>query len=463
MPPLMPGIDKAHGPALVRGLGTFDGALITIGSILGTGIFITTADIARVLPHAGLILAVWVVGGLLTLAGALSYGELGAMFPRAGGQYHFLKEAYGPLWGFLFGWAAFLVINTGGIAALAVGFGEYLGSFVPFFSTSHALLRVPVGPWVWQVSGGQLAGAAAIIFLSCVNYIGLKEGAGVQNAVTIVKVASIIGLAGVGLVVAAPVQPNLGAPLPAGNVLSAFGVGMIAVLWSFDGWYGLTASAGEMRNPGRSLPLGLILGTLVVTILYVVMNVVYLRAMPVSAMGQTSRIGETAAAILFGSVGARLVSLAVLISTFGCISSTILWASRIYLPMAQDGLFFRSLAVIHPRHLTPGACVLAQGAWATALTLSGTYEQLYTYVVFAATAFHVATGSAVFVLRRTRPDAPRPYRTWGYPWVPALFVISSLVLVANTLTEKPAESLIGLGLVALGLPAFAWWRWKNAP
>jgi APA family basic amino acid/polyamine antiporter len=463
MPAPMPDSAKTQQPALVRGLGTFDGALITIGSILGTGIFITTANIASVLPHAGLILAVWVVGGLLTLAGALSYGELGAMFPRAGGQYNFLREAYGPLWGFLFGWASFFVINTGGIAALAVGFGEYLGSFVPLFSTTNILLRVPLGAWTWQVSGGQLAGAAAIILLSGVNYVGLKEGAWVQNIVTIVKVGSIVGLAGVGLVVAAPVTPSLTAPLPAGNVLAAFGVGMIAVLWSFDGWYGLTASAGEIRNPARSLPWGLILGTLAVTILYVLMNVVYLRAMPVGAMSQTSRIGETAAAILFGPVGARLVSLAVLISTFGCISSTILWASRIYLPMAQDGLFFRSLAVVHPRHLTPGASVLAQGAWAVVLTLSGTYEQLYTYVVFAATASHAATGFAVFVLRRTRPDLPRPYRTWGYPWVPAAFVVSSLVLVANTLTEKPVESLIGLGLVALGLPAFAWWRRKSAP
>jgi len=458
MPAPMADPSSTQQPALVRGLGTFDGALITIGSILGTGIFITTADIARVLPHAGLILAVWVVGGLLTLAGALTYGELGAMFPRAGGQYNFIKEAYGPLWGFLFGWASFFVINTGGIAALAVGFGEYLGSFLPFFSTTNVLLRVPLGTWAWQVSGGQLAGAAAIILLSAVNYVGLKEGVWVQNIVTIVKVGSIVGLAGVGFAVAAPVSPNLAAPLPAGNVLGAFGVGMIAVLWSFDGWYGLTASAGEIRNPARSLPWGLTLGTLAATILYVLMNVVYLRAVPVGEMSQTSRIGETAAAILFGPVGARLVSAAVLVSTFGCISSTILWASRIYLPMAQDGLFFRPLAEVHPRYLTPAASIAAQCAWAVVLTLSGTYEQLYTYVVFAATASHAATGLAVFLLRRARPDAPRPYRTWGYPWVPAAFIVASLVLVANTLAEKPVQSLIGVGLVALGLPAFARWR-----
>ncbi|MBE3072543.1 MAG: amino acid permease, partial [Acidobacteria bacterium] len=239
----------SNGPSLVKGLSTWDGALITIGSILGTGIFITTADIARVMPHAGLILLVWVVGGVLTMAGALSYAELGAMFPRAGGLYHYLKEAYGPLWGFLFGWASFFVIQTGGIAALAVGFGEYLGSFVPFFSTGHILWSVPAGSWTWTISGGQIAGAAAIILLTAINYVGLREGASVQNFVTVVKVGSLVALAGLGLFVPAPVSPAWTAPLPAGNMLVAFGVGMIAVLWTFDGWYGLTASAGEMRDP----------------------------------------------------------------------------------------------------------------------------------------------------------------------------------------------------------------------
>jgi APA family basic amino acid/polyamine antiporter len=450
--------EEGAGPSLVRGLGVWDGALITIGSVLGTGIFITTADIARVLPHPGLVLLVWLAGGVLTVAGALTYAELGAMFPRAGGQYHFLKEAYGPLWGFLFGWASFLVIMSGGIATLAVGFGEYLGAFVPFFATTNVLLAVPVAGFTLSLSGGQLAGALAIVFLSAVNYVGLEAGAGVQNAVTVVKVGSILALAGLGLLAPAPVSPDLAGPLPPGPLLPALGVGMIAVLWTYDGWYNLTFSAGELRDPARSLPRGLLLGTAAVVSLYLVVNLVYLRALPLSAMAATTRIGETAAGALFGAGGARLVSAAVLVSTFGCISSTILCCSRIYLPMAQDGLFFPALARVHPRYRTPAASIVAQGLWAVALTLTGTYAQLYTYVVFAAVVFHTLTGAAVFVLRRTRPQTPRPYRVWGYPLVPAAFIAASLGLVANTLLERPVESMAGLGLVALGVPAYLFWR-----
>src|SRR5688572_22011521 len=250
-------------PGLVRGLGTWDGALLTIGSIVGTGIFLTTADMARVLPHPGLLLAVWLAGGLLTLAGALTYGELGAMFPRAGGMYHYLKEAYGPLWGFLFGWAAFLVIMSGGMAALGVAFGTYLGSFLPFFSIDHILASVPIGGWTWTLNGGQVAAALAILVLTAINHLGLKEGAGVQNALTILKIGSIAAFATLGLLAPSQAQPSLLAPagMPGGALLTAFGIAMIATLWTYDGWYGLTCSAGEMRDPGRSLPRGLIFGT----------------------------------------------------------------------------------------------------------------------------------------------------------------------------------------------------------
>jgi len=461
---LEPGPEKGSN-RLVRGLGTWDGALLTIGSIVGTGIFLTTADMARVLPHPGLILLVWLAGGLLTLAGALTYGELGAMYPRAGGLYHFVKEAYGPLPGFLYGWTAFLVIMSGGIAALGVAFGEYLGSFLPFFATTNILASVPLGSWTWTLSGGQVAAVIAILVLTAINHLGLKEGAWVQNVLTVAKIGAIAAFIGLGLFVTAPATPDFFGPVPAvpQGLLAAFGVAMIAALWTYDGWYGLTCAAGEMRDPGRSLPRGLILGTLAVTVLYLLINVAYARALPIEAMAGTARIGEAAAAALFGPGAARLVSFAVLVSTFGCLSSTILYSSRIYLPMAEDGLFFRSLARVHPRYRTPVPSLWAQTAWALVLTLSGTYSQLYTYVIFASVVFHAATAAAVFVLRRSRPDFPRPYRTWGYPVVPALFILGCLLLIGNTLAESPVESLIGLGIVALGLPAYALLRRSGQP
>lgn len=455
-------------PTLVRGLSKWDGTLLTIGSVVGTGIFITTADMAKLLPHPGLILLVWLTGGLLTLAGALTYGELGVLFPRAGGLYHFVKEAYGPLAGFLYGWTAFLVIMSGGNAALAVAFGEYLGSFLPWFATQHALLSVPIGSWTWTLSGGQVAAVLALLLLTAINHIGLKEGVWVQNALTVIKIGSIVGLIALGLFAPAPVTPNLFGP--AGNVLggpggllAAFGVAMIAALWTYDGWYGLTCSAGEMRDPGRSLPQGLIAGTAAVMLMYLLLNLVYARALTIPEMAGTPRIAETAASVLFGPGAARLVSLAVLISTFGCLSSTILYTSRIYLPMAEDGVFFRSLARIHPRHRTPVPSLWAQTAWSIVLTVSGTYSQLYTYVIFASVVFHVMIAAAVFVFRRRLPDAPRPYRTWGYPLVPALFILACLLLIGNTLKESPVESLIGLGIVALGVPAYLVFRGSAHP
>jgi APA family basic amino acid/polyamine antiporter len=455
-------LGQAATPQLERRLGVWDVTLLTIGSMIGTGIFLTTGDMARVLPRLDLILLVWLGGGLLTVAGALTYGELGAMFPRAGGIYHFLKEAYGPLWGFLFGWTAFTVIMSGGIAALSVGFGEYLGSFFPLFSTSHTWWRLELwGGAHWVASGGQIAGVAAILVLTTVNYLGLREGVWIQNLLTLAKVGAIAAFVIGGFLVA----PTAGAsglpdPLPptGGALLSAFGLAMIAALWTYDGWYGATFSAGEMRRPERVLPLGLVAGTLTVATLYAILNLVYARALSMGEMAAAGRIGEAAASALFGAPAARWISAAVVVSTFGCLSATILYSSRIYLPMAADGVFFRAVAKIHPRHHTPGVSLWAQSSWAIVLALSGRYDQLYTYVTFASVLFMTMTGAAVFVLRRTRPDHPRPYRTWGYPWVPLLFIGGSLLVIGNTLLERPTESLLGLGLVLLGLPAYAWWR-----
>jgi basic amino acid/polyamine antiporter, APA family len=459
----MPGPPPAPAPSspgLVRGLGTWDCVLLTIGSVVGTGIFLTPAGMARVLPHGGLMLLVWVAGGLLVLAGALTFSELGTMYPRAGGFYHYLAEAYGPLWGFLYGWTALLVIMSGGIAALGVAFGEYLGSFLPFFATGHVLAHLRLGPWSLPLSGGQLAAVLAIVVLTAINHWGLREGAAVQNALTVLKIGSIVLFAVAGLAVRAPVAAHLGAPLPPalrspGALATACGVAMIAVLWTFDGWYAVNCSAGEIRRPGRDLPRGLLYGTLSITALYVLLDLAYDRALSIPDMAASARVGEAAATALFGPAAARWVSAAVLVSTFGCLASTILYSSRIYLPMAEDGLFFAALARIHPRHRTPVVSLWTQTAWTVLLTVSGTYEQLFTYVIFASFLFHAACAVAVFVLRRRHPDMPRPYRTWGYPVVPALFLLACLLLVGNTLWEEPVESLWGLLLVALGLPAYA--------
>lgn len=429
--------------------------------MLGTAIFLTPSEIARTLPHGGLILAVWIAGGLLTLAGALTYAELGAMFPRAGGQYHYLKEAYGKLPAFLFGWASFFVIMSGGIAAIGAGFGEYFGLFVPFFASGHRLFSVQIGSSSWTVNGGQLAGALAIALLTAVNVFGVREGARVQNLLTVLKVGSLGLFVALGFFVAAPASPRLFAPLPSAGVGGAIGVALIAVLWAYDGWYNATFSAGEMRDPGRTLPRGLLAGTLAVVLVYVAVNLVYLRALPLSKMAASPRVGEAAAVALFGGSVARLVALAILVAMFGCLSANILACSRIYQPMAEDGLFFAALAKIEPRHAVPRASLVAQGIWAAVLVLTGTFEQLFTYVVFIEVVIFAATGIAIFVLRRKQPGTFRPYRAWGYPWVPGFFIAASASIAANTLLEKPVESIAGLGLLVLGLPAYGIWSRKG--
>jgi len=443
---------------LARELGAWDGTLITVGSVIGTGIFLVSGDIVRAAPHAGLLLLVWLVGGLLSLAGALTYAELGAMYPRAGGIYVYLREAYGPLPGFLYGWASFLVIMSGGIAALAVGFAEYLGAFFPALGTGHLLAARTLLGFDWRLTAGQLTAAAAILLLTAVNHAGLRAGAGAQNGLTALKIGAVVLFVVFGFLVPVRASADLLAPLPPTGLATAFGVAMIAALWTYDGWYGLTFNAGEMRRPERDLPIGLIGGTALVTVLYLLVNWVYLRALPIAAIADSPRVAESAAAALFGGAASRLLAAAVLVSTFGCLAATILYSSRIYPPMAEDGVFFRALARIDPRTRVPARSLWAQSLWSVLLALSGTYAQLYTYAVFAGVLFHVGAGAAVFTLRKRYPDAHRPYRTWGYPWVPLAFIGASLLLVANTLWERPTESLAGLLLLALGLPAYAYWR-----
>ena len=447
-----------HGdsPHLSRRLTTLDTALLTVGAIVGTGIFLTPGDVVGSLPHAGLVLLVWIAGGLLVLAGALTLAEPAAALPRAGGLYLVLREAFGPLPAFLYGWTCFLVIMSGGIAAIAMGFGQWLGVFVPAASADNVLLQAGR----FALTGQQVAASAAILLLTVVNHVGLGPGAGLQNLVTWLKVAGIAGFAAAGFLAPAreALQPLAPVPDVPDGLLTAFGAAMIAVLWTWDGWYGALFEAGEMKDPARSLPRGLLGGVLAVMALYGVMNLFYLRALPVADLAGNERAGQAAAAALLGDGAGRLFGALVVVSSFGCLAATILYASRLYLPMAQDGVFFAAAGRVHPRHHTPSNALWMQGAWAVLLTLSGTYRALYNYVTFASVLFLGACGAAALVLRRTRPELPRPYRTWGWPVVPLLFLAACVLLTWNTLLVSPTESLYGLGLVVLGLPAYAWWR-----
>ncbi len=447
-------------PALRRELTAWDGTSLTVGAVIGTGIFLAAGDVARALPSPALAIAAWLLGGLLVLAGALAYAELGAMFPRAGGLYHFLREAWGPLAGFLYGWTCLLVIMTGGNAAIAVGFGEYLGALVPAFAGERTLLELGV----LRVSGAQAAAVLAILFLTAVNHFGVRQGAGIQNLLTLAKLAAVAALVVGGLAVPAAASPAWAEPLPAAPLalLAPLGVALIATLWTYDGWYALTFSAGEVRDPRRDLPRGLIAGVLVVIAVYALLNVVYLRALDVRELAGTTRAAEAAARALFGESVARAVTAAVAVSAFGCLSATLLYSSRIYQPMAADGLFFRGVATIHPRWRTPVTALWLQSAIAAVLALTGSYTQLFTYVTFGGVLFHVAAGLAVFRLRATRPEAPRPYRAWGWPWLPALFVLAMALLTANTLRAAPRESLLGLLAIAAGVPAYLAWRRRGA-
>ena len=453
-------VAEPHSRGLIRALGLWDVTAITAGTILGSAIYVAAAFVPRAVPHPTLALLLWVAGGLIVIAGALTYAELGAMFPESGGQYSYIKQAFGPLWGFLFGWTSLLAIQAGANAYLGVAFGEYLGAFSPFFGATHTIASIPIGPWRWEPNTAQLAGVAAIAVLSAVNYFGTRQGARVQGALTAIKLLSVAGLIGFGLLAPARVSPDWTAPLPSGNLLTAMGLAIVVVLGSLDGWYQVTLCAGEIKRPERNLPLGMIGGTALIGVVYLLLNLVYFRAMPLPEIGVSARIGEEAATALLGKTAGRLVAAGVLVSIFGCLSSAFLAASRLGLPMAADAPAFRWMSRIHPRYNTPTSGIVTLGVWSMLLVLTGSYEQLFAYVVFAGIIFHVITGLALFELRRQRPDWPRPYRVTGYPWVPAVFVVAMAGILLNTVYERPLQSLLGVGLVMLGVPFF---RWRRSP
>jgi basic amino acid/polyamine antiporter, APA family len=455
-------------PSLLQKMGLFDATFLVIGSVVGSGIFMTSGIILGYLPSPGWLLIVWAAGGLITLCGALSFAELGAMFPRAGGQYVYIREAYGPWAGFLFGWGFFWFIMCGGIATLAVGFSEFAGYFVPSLSNQAVILKATLFGLPYTLSAGQLLAAGAIIFLTAVNYVGVKTGVVVQNIFTFLRLGSVAAIAIFGLTLGKRAGiTSFGQLFSGGGVLgpgvfSAFGLALIAVLWTYDGWYSVNCTAEEIKNPERNVPLSLLLGTLSVTAIYLVVNVVYVLALPVEKMKGVVRVGELASSQLFGPVATSAIAAAIMVSIFGCLSATILFGPRVYMAMAKDRAFFRSMAYVHPRFRVPSKALIGQAVWSCLLCLSGKYQALYEYVVFALVIFFAATGFAVIVLRRTRPDLARPYRVWGYPVVPILFVLINLAIFGNTVAAQPLKSLVGMAILLIGIPAYIHWQKKGA-
>ncbi|GBC80899.1 Serine/threonine exchanger SteT [bacterium HR10] len=481
--------------AFVRGLGLFDSTMIVAGSMIGSGIFIVSADVARQVGSAGWLLSAWAIAGLLTLMAALSYGELAAMMPRAGGQYVYLREAYSPFWAFLYGWTLFLVIQTGTIAAVAVAFARFLGVLIPQISeerTFFAYGRLTLSPT-------QLVAIAVIIFLSWTNSKGLRAGKIVQNIFTIAKIGALALLIGLGLFIGRnaeaiaanfrdawsatftqPVAPGAThyttMPLEGFALLLVLGTAMVGPLFASDAWHNVTFTAGEVKNPKRTLPLSLFLGVGLVSVLYLLANVSYLCVLPLRGdpTGTTAiergiqfavndRVGTAAAEVIFGAHAAAIMAVLIMISTFGCMNGLILAGARVYYAMARDGLFFQRVGQLNAHHV-PANGLLVQCLWACVLALSGTYSELLDYVIFAVLIFYVLTIAGLFVLRWKRPDAERPYRAFGYPWVPALYILAASFIAVDLLISPKTRpnTWPGLMIVLAGAPVYALWRWRAA-
>jgi APA family basic amino acid/polyamine antiporter len=449
---------EAADAGLVRAIGVWGATLLVIGNVLGSGIFLTTGIMAQELPSTTLVLAAWAVGGLLAMAGGLTYAEMGSMYPRSGGLYVFLSEAYGPVLGFLFGWACLLVILTGSVAAVAVGFAEYFSYFFPALGTDRVLASVPL-PWgSWTLSAGQLVAAASLVVITSINYVGVRYGNLTNTFLTAIKIGGLVAIPLLALSYLR-VEPAWTPVVPPGAArpLVSFGVIMIAVMWTFEGWYYVAFAAGEIRDAARTVPRALILGTIALTVIYLAVNLAYFYSLSLEEMSGVTRIAERAVSALVGPVGAALVAGSVVISTFGCNVAGVIASSRVCFAMAANRRFFPAASRVHPVYRTPHVALILTSGWSVILTLSGGYEALFTYVTFASVLFGTLGGVAIFVLRARRPDHPRPYRTLGYPLVPALFVLGSFALVWNTLLERPTASIAGLGLVALGLPFYLYW------
>lgn len=474
---------------LVKGLGLFDSTTLVMGSMIGSGIFIVAADVSRQVKSPGLFFLTWVISGLMTVIAAISYGELAGMMPQAGGQYVYLREAFGPLFGFLYGWTLFLVIQTGTVAAVAVAFGKFLGVFVPWVSAKTILLNLGTlavfgRPLAFTVSSQQLIAILVVFFLSVLNIFGLRVGAWVQNVFTVLKVAALIGMVvlGIGWAFGHPVPTSSAQGFWQGahwNVatLTMVSVALVGPLFSSDAWNNVTFTGSEVINPKRNLPLALFMGTTAVCAIYFACNWAYYRALPfyglphggLMAQGiqyaAEDRVATAAVEVMLGGWGAALMAAAIMISTFGCTNGLVLAGARVYYAMAKDGLFFSSVGKVNSKYHTPAISLMVSAVWAAILTLTGSYNQLLDYVIFAVVLFYILTMAGIFRLRRTRAEAPRPYRAWGYPVLPLLYIAfaSFVELALLTNKDKAWQSIAGMSIVAIGIPVYYLWRRLAAP
>ncbi|UCF37261.1 MAG: amino acid permease [Acidobacteriota bacterium] len=429
-------------PRLTRALGLTDCTMLVVGAIIGSGIFLTPSIIARTVQNVESVLLIWIAGGILTFCGAVSYAELGAMYPEAGGIYVFLAKCYGKLVAFLFGWCFFLVILPGAIATLANAFAIY---------TAY-LVGIPL----W---GAKLLAVVLVLVLTTLNCLGIKAGARTQNLLTVIKVASLIGIACV-LFIFDHSAPNVAAgegEVPGFPPIAAIGVAMIAVLWSYDGWHLVTSAAGEVRNPGRNFTGGLLLGTAIVAALYLLVNLAYLHMLSFAEITASAQVASAAMERAIGPSGGFVVAIAIVLSISGAMNSNILGGPRVPFAMALDGLFFRKVAYVSPRYHVPTAAIVMVGCVASILTWVGTFEVLFNAVIFVSWIFYGLGAAAVIVLRKRDPLRERPYRAWGYPVVPITFALAALALVINNIVNNFGPSVGGLTVVATGLPAYYFW------
>jgi APA family basic amino acid/polyamine antiporter len=491
-----------EGADLVKGLGLFDAVMIVMGSMIGSAIFIVSGDISHQVQSPGLLLVVWSVAGVMTIICALSYGELAAMMPHAGGQYVFLRDSLGPIWGFLYGWTMLLVIQTATIAAVAIAFAKFTAVLIPFFSASDWIWKIGTfGPWqLWFGSLGpynvglnrqNFLAIASIVLLTWLNTRGLRVGKIVQNVFTVAKTGALAGLVLLGVFFSTAVarsanftnfwrNASLGAvhPYPPDQptwligTITLVGVAMVGSLFAADAWNNVTFTAAEVKNPSRNLPLALALGTGLVILLYIMVNIGYLRILPMAGdpngatplargieFAADGRVATAAVQAVIGPAGAIVMAIAIMISGFGCNNGLILSGARIYYAMAKDKLFFQSAGNVNRYH-APSAALIVQCVWASVLCLSGTYSQLLDFLIFAVVIFYILTLGGLFLLRWKRPDIPRPYRAFGYPVLPALYIIMAVFIEFQLLRYKPQYTWPGLIIVLRGVPVY--WLWKLA-